>query len=119
MLFLQILTNVSLIFCPASILTASILMEVSHVVNVILDFREQEIFKLHHVVSSHTSRCWMNDLLCILVCSDGDARLMDGNISSITAGRVEVCIGNEYGAICSDRWDESDAIVVCRQLGRG
>jgi len=53
------------------------------------------------------------------VCSDGDVRLMDGNLSSSDAGRVEVCIGNVYGTVCNDRWDESDATVVCRQLGKG
>ena len=58
-------------------------------------------------------------LVFLLVCSDGDVRLMNGSISSLAAGRVEICIGNSYGSICNDRWDDRDATVVCGQLGKG
>ena len=55
-------------------------------------------------------------------CSDGDVRLVDGSVSH--EGRVEVCINQVWGTICSSTsryyynyWDVSDAKVVCRQLG--
>ena len=50
-----------------------------------------------------------------LVCPSGDIRLVGGSVAD--EGRVELCYNNAWGTICDDGFDESDATVVCRQLG--
>ena len=42
-------------------------------------------------------------------------RLVDGN--STGEGRVEIFHSNSWATVCDDIWDNTDAGVVCRQLG--
>ena len=48
-------------------------------------------------------------------CSNGEVRLVGG--SSPHEGRVEVCVNEVWGTVCSNSWSTDDANVVCGQLG--
>ena len=45
---------------------------------------------------------------------NGTLRLTD--VLSQYDGRVEIYWDSEWKSICSDGWDELDAMVVCRQM---
>ena len=48
-------------------------------------------------------------------CTEGEVRLAGG--ANNTEGRVEICLNDEWGTVCDQMWDNTDASVVCRQLG--
>ena len=45
--------------------------------------------------------------------TDGALRLSGGS----TAGRLEIYYSGEWGTICGDFFEETEAFVACRQLG--
>ena len=50
----------------------------------------------------------------IIGCTEGEIRLTGG--ASYNEGRVETCLNGEWGTICDQMWNTTEAGVVCRQL---
>ena len=75
-----------------------------------------------------------NPFTATSACVNGSVRLLVGTGTSfyvsegsypenffisnqLARGRVEICIGGQYGAVCNTGWGNTDATIVCRQLG--
>ena len=52
-------------------------------------------------------------------CETGDVQLIGSvdDSAGTAEGRVEICINNAWGTVCSDFFDEGDAGVVCVKAG--
>lgn len=48
-------------------------------------------------------------------CCEGDIRLLDGRV--LNEGIVEVCLSGRWKTVCDNSWSDSEAKVVCKQLG--
>ena len=49
------------------------------------------------------------------VCEENAVRLVDG--TEPWNGRLEICKGGLWGAVCEDQFEDIDAAVTCKQLG--
>ena len=47
-------------------------------------------------------------------CSDGELRLVGG--IDVNEGRLEVCLNNAWGSVCSKQFTKEEATVACYQL---
>jgi hypothetical protein len=56
-------------------------------------------------------------------CEDGDRRYENGDIivrgintTNFIAGRLEMCVGTEWWALCDNGWDFQIAMKICRKF---
>lgn len=59
-------------------------------------YLSQEVFIFHYSIAQE--------------CNEADIRLVDNE-------RVQICLEGNWNSLCGDNWDDTEAIVACKQLG--
>ena len=78
-----------------------------------------ELATCNNNVGSYTCQCPVDHLGDGIVGGTG-CRCVEDNLRLVGGkryGRIEICKNGEWGTICNDGWDNTDASVACRQLG--
>ncbi len=65
--------------------------------------------------STRNARIGASVAMITIGCNENALRLAGGVDSA--QGRVEICHEQQWGSVCTQGWDLSDATVVCNQLG--
>jgi hypothetical protein len=76
-----------------------------------------DLYSVHTCKDPTTSTSLHTHTHYTLGCTEGEVRLVGGANSN--EGRVEICLSDEWGTVCDQMWDATDARVVCRELGLG
>jgi len=63
------------------------------------------------ITDCHTTLSFSTDSYCT---GEGEVRLRGG---ASKEGRVEICLNNTWGTLCSSTWSDAEASVTCQQLG--
>lgn len=62
-------------------------------------------------------------LFLLVLCDNGYVRLVNDTAQSVllkdtvSQGRVEVCVDNEFRTVCDSGWNNTDASIICTELG--